>query len=191
MDLNTCGSTLVSSYPDLCHSPLLHTFVDCTSAVFLHFDLATGCIDKRSSAELSEAINSMYRWYQKAAVCYVHLDDYTQERDWESNFVEDSGANAGTSAVTDAGGKIFVDLRFKLSEEVIVELGKCRWFTRGWTLQELIAPRKVLFFDRRWKFVFAKAYDTTEALSPITGIVAKALNDNSRVHDFSVAQRMY
>ena len=35
----------------------------------------TCCINKDSSAELSEAINSMYRWYQSAAVCYVFLSD--------------------------------------------------------------------------------------------------------------------
>ncbi|KAL8709869.1 MAG: hypothetical protein Q9220_005485 [cf. Caloplaca sp. 1 TL-2023] len=35
----------------------------------------TCCIDKRSSAELSEAINSMFRWYQEAQVCYTYLSD--------------------------------------------------------------------------------------------------------------------
>ena len=35
----------------------------------------TCCIDKRSSAELSEAINSMYRWYENLRVCYAYLHD--------------------------------------------------------------------------------------------------------------------
>lgn len=35
----------------------------------------TCCIDKSSSAELNEAINSMYRWYQEAKVCYAYLSD--------------------------------------------------------------------------------------------------------------------
>ncbi|OAX36901.1 HET-domain-containing protein [Rhizopogon vinicolor AM-OR11-026] len=35
----------------------------------------TCCIDKSSSAELSEAINSMYAWYKDSAVCYVYLHD--------------------------------------------------------------------------------------------------------------------
>jgi hypothetical protein len=35
----------------------------------------TCCIDKRSSAELTEAINSMFRWYEKADVCYAFLSD--------------------------------------------------------------------------------------------------------------------
>jgi hypothetical protein len=35
----------------------------------------TCCIDKTSSAELSEAINSMYRWYTEADSCYAYLSD--------------------------------------------------------------------------------------------------------------------
>lgn len=35
----------------------------------------TVCIDKRSSVDLSEAVNSMFKWYQSAAVCLVHLFD--------------------------------------------------------------------------------------------------------------------
>jgi len=72
----------------------------------------TCCINKQASAELFEAINSMFRWYQNAAVCYVFLADLEPDADLETN------------------------------------LPKCRWFTRGWTLQELIAPRVVMFYDR-------------------------------------------
>jgi len=35
----------------------------------------TCCFEKSSSAELSEVINSMYRWYQNARVCYAYLSD--------------------------------------------------------------------------------------------------------------------
>lgn len=35
----------------------------------------TCCIDKRSSAELTEAINSMFRWYSRSTVCYAYLND--------------------------------------------------------------------------------------------------------------------
>ena len=73
----------------------------------------TCCINKSSSAELSEAINSMYQWYQKAQVCYVYLVDVKKE-----HFAQ----------------------QFP---------GSC-WFTRGWTLQELIAPQSVIFYDSRW-----------------------------------------
>jgi len=87
----------------------------CALAAQNGFDYAwvdTCCVDKRASAELSEAINSMFRWYQNATVCYVFLADL------------EPGADLDAS------------------------LPGCRWFTRGWTLQELIAPREVLFYDR-------------------------------------------
>jgi hypothetical protein len=77
----------------------------------------TCCIDKQASAELSEAINSMFRWYQNAAVCYVFLADLDP------------------------------------AAELVTHLPNCRWFTRGWTLQELIAPSAVLFYDRYVKFI--------------------------------------
>jgi len=74
------------------------------------------CIDKRSNAELSEAINTMYKWYQNAQVCYVYLVD-----------VPSSGFDLSPDMNDDA-------------------FSKSRWFTRGWTLQELIAPRNIQFF---------------------------------------------
>lgn len=73
----------------------------------------TCCIDKSSSAELSEAINSMFRWYSDSDICYAYISDVITA-DVES-----------------------------------VRFGNSRWFTRGWTLQELIAPKNVVFFDGR------------------------------------------
>jgi len=72
----------------------------------------TCCIDKSSSAELSEAINSMFEWYSLARVCYAWMED------WVGSKQE--------------------------------ELANCRWFSRGWTLQELIAPSSLRFYDRGW-----------------------------------------
>lgn len=74
----------------------------------------TYCIDKSSSAELSEAINSMYEWYGKAICCYAYLDDV--------NCVEGSADWDGI-------------------------IKRSRWFTRGWTLQELLAPVCTTFED--------------------------------------------
>ena len=75
----------------------------------------TCCIDKTSSAELSEAINSMYRWYGEAQICYAYLAD-----------VDSAGQNDPLTM-----------RRFERS----------RWFTRGWTLQELLAPDFLVFYD--------------------------------------------
>lgn len=43
----------------------------------------TCCIDKKSSAELSEAINSMYKWYEKSQICYAFLSDLSGDADVE------------------------------------------------------------------------------------------------------------
>ncbi|KAF4344390.1 beta transducin [Fusarium beomiforme] len=91
----------------------------------------TCCIDKSSSAELSEAINSMFRWYQQSDVCYVYLDDfdiYSTDKYAPVNRRERSATLDGTET------SFFRSL----------------WFTRGWTLQELIAPRNIDFFDMSW-----------------------------------------
>lgn len=100
----------------------------------------TCCIDKRSSAELTEAINSMYTWYQRACQCYVHLSDVL----WEE----------GTS---------------ELSQTTLDRIRKSNWFTRGWTLQELLAPRDVYFFDHNWRFIGSKD-NLVQEISEITGI---------------------
>lgn len=82
-----------------------------------YFWIDSCCIDKSSSAELSKAINSMFRWYRNATKCYVYLTDVSTTADTEHESWESA-------------------------------LRKSRWFTRGWTLQELLAPREVEFFSR-------------------------------------------
>ncbi|KLU81719.1 hypothetical protein MAPG_00803 [Magnaporthiopsis poae ATCC 64411] len=93
------------------------------------------CIDKSSSAELSEAINSMFDWYQRSAVCYAFLSDY-QARD--------------------------------------SELSEARWFVRGWTLQELIAPPEVHFYDSAWTR-FGDRCSLSSKITAITGIDERLL----------------
>lgn len=88
----------------------------------------TVCIDKRSSSELSEAINSMFAWYQASRVCYVYLSDvYVHPRMYASG-----------EGVDVASPSIFQQIKAS------------RWVTRGWTLQELIAPGLLAFFSREW-----------------------------------------
>lgn len=111
-------------------------------------------IDKTSSTELSEAINTMYAWYKDSAICYVYLEDVFEES-------EDDKAG---------------------------EFDKSRWFTRGWTLQELLAPSQLHFFDRDWKRLGTKS-DLLSEISRITKIDLYALTggDLSRL---TVARRM-
>ncbi|KAF7676217.1 hypothetical protein GT037_005722 [Alternaria burnsii] len=86
----------------------------------------TCCIDKSSSAELSEAINSMYQWYQRSQVCYVYLSDV--------------GTSSSFRKSVDDG------LPVTLSRRFISRIMRSKWWTRGWTLQELIAPVSVVFY---------------------------------------------
>ncbi|KAF9774866.1 hypothetical protein IL306_007110 [Fusarium sp. DS 682] len=91
----------------------------------------TCCIDKSSSAELSEAINSMFKWYQQSDVCYVYLDDFNIS--WTNKYA-----------------LINTCERAAILDEEETSFYESLWFTRGWTLQELIAPRNVDFFDMSW-----------------------------------------
>lgn len=110
----------------------------------------TCCIDKKSSAELTEAINSMYNWYKNAKICYVYLADVL----WEDDTCE-------------------------LRRASIERFRRSAWFTRGWTLQELLAPRLVDFHDENWCFIGSKDCLLTE-ISSITGIEPEYLQHIKR-----------
>ncbi|TVY37028.1 Vegetative incompatibility protein HET-E-1 [Lachnellula subtilissima] len=126
-----------------------------------YFWVDTCCIDKSNHSELSEAINSMYRWYQNAAKCYVYLSDVSTN---DQNQVDPS-LQSWQSAFRDS-----------------------RWFTRGWTLQELIAPRSVEFFCSNGKRLGDKK-SLERQLHNITGIAALALQGTTPLM-FSVEERM-
>ncbi|KAI9150243.1 Vegetative incompatibility protein [Paramyrothecium foliicola] len=108
----------------------------------------TVCIDKGSSAELSEAINSMFAWYHGSILCYAYLVDVS---DMES-------------------------------------LHASRWFTRGWTLQELLAPKRIRFFNQDWRFLGRKP-DLCQQIAKITRIRPIFVN-GSPPQRASVAERM-
>ncbi|KAI9764570.1 MAG: hypothetical protein M1839_005882 [Geoglossum umbratile] len=125
------------------------------------FWIDTCCINKSSSAELSEAINSMFRWYHNAARCYVYLSDVSV-----SYFVGDSKFTC----------------RWKTAFK------KSKWFTRGWTLQELIAPTLVEFFSVEGECLGDKK-SLEQTLHEITGIATQALR-GSPLSYFSTDERM-
>ena len=120
----------------------------------------TCCIDKTSSAELSEAINSMYQYYSLAAVCYAYLEDVPTE---DALVLNDGRPGS----------------RFKFS----------KWHTRGWTLQELVAPRVVLFVSSSWDVLGTKA-DLSAQLQQCTKIPEAVLHMKQTPASLSVAQRM-
>jgi len=113
----------------------------------------TCCVDKTSSSELNEAINSMYRWYWTAEVCFALLTDFDNDITLEA------------------------------------ALPKCRWFTRGWCLQELIAPKILEWYDVGWRCIGVKA-DLTTSVSRITSIDESVLLDRNLIASVPVGRRM-
>lgn len=122
----------------------------------------TCCIDKSSSAELSEALNSMFHWYQMAARCYVYLSDVVVN---EVDPSEDHSQSTWDSSFRN-----------------------CRWFTRGWTLQELLAPKSVHFFSRDGELLGDKTSLETQ-VHDATGIPIRALR-GADISTFSVEERL-
>jgi hypothetical protein len=118
-----------------------------------HIWIDTICIDKRSSSELSEAINSMYRYYERSFICYAYLEDIS------------SGGMAHKKIMAS------------------------RWWTRGWTLQELIAPKEVVFYSTDW-FPIASKGDLASSIFQATGIDESILKNSGYLHSVSVAKRM-
>jgi ankyrin repeat protein len=114
-----------------------------------YFWIDTCCIDKRSSAELSEAINSMYRWYRDANVCYAYLADVPSKTKFQGS----------------------------------------RWFSRGWTLQELLAPSEVIFFDEEWRNLGTRK-NLRQSVSSCTSIPEGILAGSDDIERTSIAQRM-
>ncbi|KAF3037898.1 hypothetical protein E8E11_005121 [Didymella keratinophila] len=143
----------------------------------------TCCIDKTSSAELSEAINSMFRWYERSVICYVYLEDIKfQEgpicrRSLFRNLVWEESTGFG-ALTEDPDGHI--------EEE---QLSKAKWFTRGWTLQELIAPFNMTFYDQDWLHCGRKS-SLAPSVSKITGVDYDLLCRRRTLGLFSIAERM-
>jgi len=124
------------------------------------FWVDTCCIDKSNNTELSEAINSMFRWYSNAATCYVYLSDVSAI---DSDPIDESLQSW--------------EPFFRNS----------RWFTRGWTLQELVAPPSVEFFCSNGRRLGNKK-DLEQQLVEITGIPASVLR-GAPLSEFTVNER--
>ncbi|KAM7210819.1 hypothetical protein V8F06_013799, partial [Rhypophila decipiens] len=127
-----------------------------------HVWIDTCCIDKSSSAHLTENINSMYVFYTRARLCIVHLVDLP------------------------------LDVPFNEG------LKSCRWITRGWTLQEMIASREIHFYSsnyvpdgdvKEWKYLGTKA-QFSDALAEATNVPRDVLTGRGSVGSYSLAQRM-
>ena len=122
-----------------------------------YFWIDTCCIDKRNAVELSAAINAMYRWYQNAVRCYAYLSDVSKVNRLDSEWAWKEA--------------------FRTS----------RWFTRGWTLQELIAPKLIDFFSSEGERLGSRSSLESE-IHKITGIAKNALQCDAP-SNFSIKDR--
>lgn len=119
----------------------------------------TCCIDKTNSAELNEAITSMFRWYEKATRCYVYLSDVSATLCQDGEFQH------------------IWELKFRAS----------KWFTRGWTLQELVAPASVEFFTKEGRRLGDKR-SLEQPIHEVTGVAVSALR-KTPLSRFSIEER--
>jgi len=136
----------------------------------------TCCIDMTSSAELQESINSMWRLYSKATLCMVYMNDLTLS-------YEDDGRKLPA---------------WQVSSQSISEASfeKSQWFTRGWTLQELLAPENVTFHSHTWH-AFGTRSSLRDIISNITDIPEQCLDHDKnmgrqeQIRSHSTATIMY
>lgn len=146
----------VFSHPDLCDK-IKGICNVAREAGYKLLWIDSACIDKSSSAELAEAINSMFDLYRLADVCYVYLSDVHRD-------VDDP-------------------LRYGSDFE------RSRWHKRGWTLQELLAPKRVVFLTSSWTLLGTKI-SLLSALVRATGIDADILLGSAPLSSASVARRL-
>ncbi|KAK6439682.1 hypothetical protein LTR95_004102 [Oleoguttula sp. CCFEE 5521] len=148
---------------------------------FIHWLwIDTCCIDKTNSVELSEAINSMFRWYRNAAVCLAYLSDVDFSA--EDGTAEESGTRTEGNAY--------------MSDDLKRQLQHSQWFQRGWTLQELVAPRLVVFLSQQWNVIgfkgrgFCNDTSFVAQVAVLTRVPAEVLHDSREVGRVSAEQKI-
>ena len=150
----------------------------------------TCCIDKSSSAELTEAINSMFRWYQHSKICYVYLCDvhlnnliWQEWKSWKFEFDK-------WSKLAEQTRKTLSNLKLPmLSRDFVAQFCSSAWFTRGWTLQELLASENMIFLGCDWQLLGTKDF-LCAAISHRTCIPASILIHETALDSVTIAERM-
>ncbi|KAI0201667.1 HET-domain-containing protein [Astrocystis sublimbata] len=122
----------------------------------------TCCIDKTDARDYAEAINAMYSWYRDAALCITYVSDVGIRKDHRSRDPE-----------------VFRRADGKFSE----------WFSRGWTLQELLAPWSLEFYDMDWNYMGTKR-ELATALATITGIDSGYHTGEKHINEACIAVKM-
>ncbi|KAK5719529.1 hypothetical protein LTR15_008053 [Elasticomyces elasticus] len=165
---------------------------------FLYLWADTSCIDKTNNTELYEAIGSMYAWYQSSDICYACLSDVVGEADEDEargnasservgHDEDDSDDDSSDSDDEESGDEGDQD-DFNRRMQRIRQFRKSRWFTRG-TLQELLAPRKLVFFCQDWA-AFDGLVDPILTVHQITRIPIAVLQHQRMLSEYTIAQRL-
>lgn len=145
----------------------------------------------------------MFGWYESAIICYVYLSDvsvlanrsYRLENvdmwsaigfPWEKEIKYTSEGCIGYSSKSHRMSTDYMWLLLEGSPQ----FWRSRWFSRGWTLQELIAPKLLMFFGRGWR-VIGDRESFAEALEGITKVSPMVLGKPGNLADFSIAERMF
>jgi len=137
----------------------------------------TCCIDKTSSAELSETINSMFSWYERAMKCYAILNDVVATRD---ELFPPPGQDAPNNSQRRPSWM------YPHHKSAFFD---SRWWTRGWTLQELIAPHDVEFYNRDWEYLTSKRA-CKDLIGEACAIAVPVLDQSRALASFCVAERI-
>ena len=157
-----------------------------------YFWIDTCCIDKWNRHERSKAVNSMFRWYQSAAKCYVFMADVSVST--TNNARQESKQKASLRALKRVFRKfppgMFGSHRTNILQPNAWEASfrGSEWFTRGWTLQELIAPASVEFFSSEGQRLGDKE-SLKQLIHEITSIPIAALQAYS-LPDFTPSDRV-
>ncbi|KAK5447861.1 hypothetical protein LTS15_009360 [Exophiala xenobiotica] len=129
----------------------------------------TCCINKSSDAEAAESIRSMYSWYRNAKICYAYLYDVDSTVAGTRKFQASEILRMGEDKKSDSDDSI--------------------WFRRGWTLQELLAPKEVRFYDFKWREIGTKA-ELAKDIAAVSGIDAAYLGHDRAFRKASIATKM-
>ncbi|KAK3357950.1 hypothetical protein B0T25DRAFT_540613 [Lasiosphaeria hispida] len=150
------GYVKIQRYIECCRNGQDHERKQGKAPSFNHAWVDTCCINRESSAEVAEAVNSVWAYYADTAACIAFLGD--------------------------VGG----------SEMPNAEFYRSRWFTRGWTLPELLAPHDVALVNRDWEELTARSL-SARAIAKATGIDPEYLGktlDRTPPRQATVATRM-
>jgi hypothetical protein len=167
----------------------------------------TCCIDKSNNAELSEAINSMFNWYKRARVCYTYLADVRTGGlvSTDINLIRDRSVIRSAPKFqvkvtdndeptdgepTNNSPALLEHSVHTVHATVIKSIHDSRWFERGWTLQELIAPRFLRFYDSSWHYLGDRDQELSDVVCGCTGLTPNIMGNPGDLRYIPIARRM-